>query len=76
MKDKTRKDQKMLIDISISGKNYLRYEADQVPAIGETITIFGEKNKNLVVVSVDYLLEFGFGGKPRLSVVTVNTKKA
>ena len=69
----------MLIDICINGKNYLRYEAEQAPAIGETGTVFNSEKiekKLLIVVSVDHLINVGYSGKVNLSVVTVNTKES
>ena len=63
----------MTIDICISGAMYARYESEQAPAIGETVTIFKPERKALKVVSVDHLLSVGYDGSYRLSVVTVDT---
>jgi hypothetical protein len=66
----------MLIDICINGENYLRYEAEQAPAIGETVTSFHQGKKILTVISVDHLINVGYGDKVTLSVITVNTKES
>jgi hypothetical protein len=66
----------MLIQICIAGENYLQYEAEQAPAIGETVTSFYQGEKVLTVISVDHLIDVEYGGKVTLSIVSVNTRES
>jgi hypothetical protein len=61
----------MTIDIQLDPERTIRYEADFPPRVGETITVDRPKFQTFKVMRIDYLLTVGYGGEPKLSLVTV-----